>query len=321
MLYHKPRGVECTTDPRIPSSWVNVIDRSDSSAGASAAHAFPSHAKHQLISVGRLDKDSEGLLLLTTDGSIVNPLMQSAGGYDKEYEVMVNRPFEPDGIFIERMRRGEAIRRGTVPILPPVLVEAMADQRERLSFRGESEERRLIEEDGVKYMSANQQKKLMKKRRKQESKEKRRRDHTVQLDQGGDADGGSAAVAEMDEEAEQQDEPVKRKRDEEEEMDEKAEKKHKADMERTAEGCVWFRIVLREGKNRQIRRMVRQCSDRDLIVRRLIRVRLGQLRMKDGLTLPGAWRYLNSEEVAALKKMTLPERESQETKEEEGRME
>ncbi|ELR11734.1 RNA pseudouridine synthase superfamily protein [Acanthamoeba castellanii str. Neff] len=354
LLYHKPRGVECTTDPRIACSWVNLIDltpvppqptasSSSSPSSSSSTTSFPSHAKHQLISVGRLDKDSEGLLLLTTDSSIVNPLMQSAGGYEKEYEVLLNRPFDSSppssssttsttsttsaagGGFIARMRRGEAIRRGTVAILPPVAVEPIErpDSSERASYRGADEEA-----DASCHLSANQR---MKKARKERKKTARRRRKLVESattkneddenseDEGEDENGDKQKKKRKrgeshGDETTMSDKKRKTSGSEEEEDDggddqEEGGEEEEDNDEDGGEGTRWFRIVLREGKNRQIRRMVRVCSDRNLIVRRLIRVRLGALGMA-GVTAPGSWRHLTPDEVAAIKRQCLPSQAS-----------
>ncbi len=94
LMLNKPRGIVCTADPREP---MNVVDYVD----------YPL----RVYPVGRLDKDSEGLLLLTSDGDIVNKLLRAAGGHEKEYEVEVDKPLTPE--FMQRMMRG-------VPILDTV---------------------------------------------------------------------------------------------------------------------------------------------------------------------------------------------------------
>lgn len=94
ILLNKPRGIVCTTDPREPMNVVDYINH--------PARIYP---------VGRLDKDSEGLLLLTSDGGIVNRLLRAAGGHEKEYEVEVDKPLTRE--FMESMKRG-------VPILDTV---------------------------------------------------------------------------------------------------------------------------------------------------------------------------------------------------------
>ena len=87
---HKPVGIECTTDLRVPD---NVI-------------RFVAH-RERIFPIGRLDKNSEGLLLLTNDGDIVNELLRARHGHEKEYVVTVDRPLTDD--FVRAMSRGVAI--------------------------------------------------------------------------------------------------------------------------------------------------------------------------------------------------------------------
>ena len=90
IILHKPVGVECTTDPRVPR---NVIE-------------FVAH-RERIFPIGRLDKNSEGLLLLTNDGDIVNDLLRANHGHEKEYLVTVDRPITDD--FLASMAKGVAI--------------------------------------------------------------------------------------------------------------------------------------------------------------------------------------------------------------------
>lgn len=71
---NKPKGVVCTTEPDIED---NII----------------AHVRHpeRIFPVGRLDKDSEGLILLTNDGDIVNEILRSENNHEKEYIVTVDR--------------------------------------------------------------------------------------------------------------------------------------------------------------------------------------------------------------------------------------
>jgi len=87
---NKPVGIVCTADPREPMNVVDYINH--------PVRIFP---------VGRLDKDSCGLLLMTSDGEIVNRLLRAAGGHEKEYEVEVDRPVTKE--FIEKMMSGVEI--------------------------------------------------------------------------------------------------------------------------------------------------------------------------------------------------------------------
>ena len=94
LLLYKPRGIVCTTDPREP---MNVVDYLN----------YPV----RIYPVGRLDKDSEGLLLLTSDGEIVNRMLRASERHEKEYEVTIDRPVTPQ--FVRQMTEG-------VPILDTV---------------------------------------------------------------------------------------------------------------------------------------------------------------------------------------------------------
>jgi 23S rRNA pseudouridine2604 synthase len=87
---HKPPGIECTTDTRVPD---NVIE-------------FVSH-RERIFPIGRLDKNSEGLLLLTNDGDIVNELLRARHGHEKEYVVTVDRPVTDE--FVKAMAGGVEI--------------------------------------------------------------------------------------------------------------------------------------------------------------------------------------------------------------------
>jgi len=97
IMLHKPVGVECTTDPRVPH---NVIE-------------FVAHPE-RIFPIGRLDKNSEGLLLLTNDGDIVNDLLRARHGHEKEYVVTVDRLITDE--FVNGMAGGvEILDRVTSP--------------------------------------------------------------------------------------------------------------------------------------------------------------------------------------------------------------
>lgn len=87
IAFNKPLGITCTTDRRDPSNIIDYIGMDE--------RIFP---------VGRLDKNSSGLILLTNDGSIVNKLLRAENGHEKEYLVTVNRPY--DNKFIKTMESG-----------------------------------------------------------------------------------------------------------------------------------------------------------------------------------------------------------------------
>jgi len=84
---HKPVGITCTTELHIPE---NIVD-------------FVNH-KERIFPIGRLDKDSEGLILLTNDGDVVNPILRSEGRHEKEYIVTVDKPLT--SAFINGMSEG-----------------------------------------------------------------------------------------------------------------------------------------------------------------------------------------------------------------------
>lgn len=87
IAFNKPLGITCTTDTRDPSNIIDYI-----------------HFKERIFPVGRLDKNSSGLILLTNDGSIVNKLLRAENGHEKEYVVTVNRPY--DEAFLKQMASG-----------------------------------------------------------------------------------------------------------------------------------------------------------------------------------------------------------------------
>ena len=108
ILLNKPRGIVCTADPREP---MNVVDYL-----GLPTRVFP---------VGRLDKDSEGRLLLTSDGEIVNRMLRAAGGHEKEYEVTIDKPVTAD--FARKMMAG-------VPILDTVTLPCKLRKTGERSF-------------------------------------------------------------------------------------------------------------------------------------------------------------------------------------------
>ena len=94
LALNKPPGVTCTTDRRDPT---NIIDYLD----------YP----ERIFPIGRLDKYSTGLLLLTNDGDIVNKILRVEHGHEKEYVVTVDKPI--DRAFVQAMSNG-------IPILGTV---------------------------------------------------------------------------------------------------------------------------------------------------------------------------------------------------------
>jgi 23S rRNA pseudouridine2604 synthase len=110
IVYHKPVGIVCTTDQRRERD--NIID-----AVGHPRRIFP---------VGRLDKPSEGLIFLTSDGDVVNKILRARNHHEKEYHVVVDRPIR--GQFLEDMAGG-------VPILDTVTRRCEVEQTGPRHFR------------------------------------------------------------------------------------------------------------------------------------------------------------------------------------------
>lgn len=92
LAVYKPPGVICTTDKREKRNIVDYV-------------GYPS----RIYPIGRLDKDSEGLILMTNDGSLVNRMMRSTNHHEKEYLVRVNKPVTD--AFLQKMAKGVRIRK------------------------------------------------------------------------------------------------------------------------------------------------------------------------------------------------------------------
>lgn len=110
LALNKPIGIVCTTDTNVESD--NIID-------------FMRYPK-RIFPIGRLDKPSEGLILMTNDGDIVNKILRARNNHEKEYIVTVNRPVTSD--FIQRMGNG-------IPILDTVTKKCFVEQINSNSFR------------------------------------------------------------------------------------------------------------------------------------------------------------------------------------------
>lgn len=109
LLLHKPLGITCTTDRRRSDNIIDYIN-------------YP----QRIFPVGRLDRDSEGLILLTNDGSIVNKMLRGHNKHEKEYRVTVDKPLTPE--FIRQMSEG-------VEILDTVTLPARLIQEKQRVFR------------------------------------------------------------------------------------------------------------------------------------------------------------------------------------------
>ena len=87
---NKPVGITCTTEKQVKGNIVDLVN-----------HPL------RLFHIGRLDKDSEGLILMTNDGDIVNKILRSEGTHEKEYIVSVDKPITPE--FLKKMSEGVKI--------------------------------------------------------------------------------------------------------------------------------------------------------------------------------------------------------------------
>ena len=88
---NKPIGITCTTDQDVEGNIIDFVDHQE--------RIFP---------IGRLDKDSEGLILLTSNGDIVNEILRAENHHEKEYLVAVNKAVTDE--FLRGMARGVRIR-------------------------------------------------------------------------------------------------------------------------------------------------------------------------------------------------------------------
>jgi 23S rRNA pseudouridine2604 synthase len=109
LALNKPVGIECTTDRDVPDNIVDLVGH-----------------RERIFPIGRLDKDSEGLILLTNDGDIVNTILRAENEHEKEYVVAVDRPITP--AFLEGMASG-------VPILDTVTNPCKVTQAGKNTFR------------------------------------------------------------------------------------------------------------------------------------------------------------------------------------------
>lgn len=109
IAFNKPRGIVCTTDTTEKNNIIDYIN-------------YPERIFH----IGRLDKDSQGLILLTNHGDIVNKILRAGNNHEKEYLVEVKRPITKS--FIQKMGSG-------VPILGTVTKKCFVEQIDKYCFR------------------------------------------------------------------------------------------------------------------------------------------------------------------------------------------
>ncbi|WP_448567299.1 23S rRNA pseudouridine(2604) synthase RluF [Thalassotalea ganghwensis] len=109
IAYHKPVGITCTTERHVKGNIIDAIGH-----------------KERIFPIGRLDKPSEGLIFLTSDGDIVNKILRAENAHDKEYIVTVDKPISER--FVERMARG-------VPILGTITKPCIVKPQSKFVFR------------------------------------------------------------------------------------------------------------------------------------------------------------------------------------------
>lgn len=109
LAYHKPVGVTCTTDRKDKTNILDAIN-------------YPK----RIFPIGRLDKDSEGLIFLTNDGDIVNKILRAGNNHEKEYIVTVDKPISNN--FIKKMSNG-------VPILNTKTRKCLVKKESKYVFR------------------------------------------------------------------------------------------------------------------------------------------------------------------------------------------
>ncbi|MGL4292141.1 MAG: 23S rRNA pseudouridine(2604) synthase RluF [Bacteroidales bacterium] len=108
LAFNKPVGITCTTDTTERGNIIEYVN-------------FP----ERIFNIGRLDKDSEGLIFLTNDGDIVNKILRAGNNHDKEYLVTVDKPVTSD--FLSEMANG-------VPILGTRTKKCKVEKESEFSF-------------------------------------------------------------------------------------------------------------------------------------------------------------------------------------------
>ena len=109
LAVNKPVGIVCTEEKKEKNNIIRFLK-------------YPIRITY----IGRLDKDSEGLLLMTNNGDIINKMMRAGNMHEKEYKVTVNKPITPE--FIEKMAGG-------VPILDTVTRKCTVEAIGKYKFR------------------------------------------------------------------------------------------------------------------------------------------------------------------------------------------
>jgi len=109
LAFYKPKGIECTANEDVKNNVFHYMNYNK-----------------RLMYVGRLDKDSEGLLLLTNEGDLINKIMRAGNYHEKEYEVKVDKKINKS--FLKDMAEG-------VPILDTITRPCVVEQIDAYQFR------------------------------------------------------------------------------------------------------------------------------------------------------------------------------------------
>ena len=109
LAFNKPIGIECTTNLSVRKNIVSCIN-------------YP----ERIFPVGRLDKPSEGLIIMTNDGDIVNKILRARNNHEKEYVVVVDKFITEE--FLDQMRNG-------IPILDTITRKCEVEQIDGKCFR------------------------------------------------------------------------------------------------------------------------------------------------------------------------------------------
>lgn len=109
LAFYKPKGIVCTTAKDEPDNIIDYI-----------------HYESRIYPIGRLDKDSEGLILLTNHGMVMDKILKSSYEHEKEYLVSVNKPLTAQ--FLKKMSEG-------VPILDTITKPCHVEEVDKTTFR------------------------------------------------------------------------------------------------------------------------------------------------------------------------------------------
>jgi 23S rRNA pseudouridine2604 synthase len=109
IAFNKPVGITCTTERHVEGNIVDYINH-----------------EQRIFPIGRLDKPSDGLIFLTSDGDIVNKILRAGNAHEKEYVVRVDKPITAE--FLTKMAAG-------VPILDTITLPCKIEQESRFVFR------------------------------------------------------------------------------------------------------------------------------------------------------------------------------------------